>query len=161
MQLNSTATSYDYGYDVWSSNNSTVGVYSSILAAPNTALDCVAYAFAPVEGFSAFGSYTGNGSTDGPFVYTGFKPRFLLVRSTSSPRQWGMFDTERLTFNGPQMPTLYANSSIAETTNAENYGDFLSNGFKARYTNGNWNGNGETYIYAAFAEHPFKTSRAR
>jgi hypothetical protein len=121
----------------------------------------VAYAFAPVAGYSSFGSYTGNGSADGPFVYTGFRPRFLLVRSTSSSRQWGMFDTARFNFNGPNMPTLYANIGDAETTTVENYGDFLSNGFKTRYSNGNWNGSGETYIYAAFAEHPFATARAR
>jgi hypothetical protein len=124
-------------------------------------LTYVVYCFAPVAGYSSFGSYVGNGSSDGPMVWTGFRPRFLLVRSTGSPRQWGMFDTARFNFNGPNMPTLYANGSDAETTNAENYGDFLSNGFKPRYFNGNWNGSGETYIYACFAESPFPYSRAR
>ena len=139
--------------------NSTVFSYAANVNVNNQ--DQVAYCWAAVAGYSAFGNYTGNGSTDGPFVNTGFRPRFLMVRSASSPRRWGMFDTERFTSNGPQMPTIYANVADAETTTAENYGDFLSNGFKVRYTNGNWNGNGESYIYAAFAEHPFKTARAR
>ena len=123
----------------------------------------IALCFSAIDQYSSFGVYSGNGSaTDGPFVYTGFRVRFLMVRSTSSPRRWAMFDTARFPFNGPQMPTLYANFADAETTNAENYGDFLSNGFKPRYNNGNWNASGETYFYLAFSEHPFASNcRAR
>jgi len=123
--------------------------------------DMIAYCFAPVEGYSAMGSYTGNGSADGPFVFLGFRPAFLLVKNTASGLQWPMFDSTRFDYNGPNNPTVYANSSGAETANTDNYGDFLSNGFKPRGTNGNWNASGATYIYYAVAEHPFKTSRAR
>lgn len=125
---------------------------SSDMDVNRTGDDYVAYLFADTPGLIKCGSYTGNGSTDGPFVYTGFKPAFVMVRSTSGPRQWVMLDNARFPENGPNMPTLYANASTAETTNSENYGDFLSNGFKPRATNGNWNGSGEEYIYMAIAE---------
>jgi len=121
----------------------------------------VAYCWTTIAGYSAFGSYTGNGSTDGPFIYTGFRPAFIMIRSTGSPRRWLMFDDSRFPNNGPNMPTLYANLSDAESTNTENYGDFLSNGFKCRAINGNFNGSGETYIYMMFAENPFKYANAR
>ena len=147
LVLNSTAASANFGVDAPTS--------TTFIPSQSANSDYIAYCFAPVEGYSAMGSYTGNGSTDGPFVYTGFKVAFLMVRSTSDSRQWGMFDAERLSVNGPNMPTFYANSSAAESTTSENYGDFLSNGFKIRATNGNWNGNGATYIYLAFAENPF------
>jgi len=122
----------------------------------------VAYCFAPIAGYSAFGSYTGNGSTDGPFVYLGFRPKcFIVKRTDTSGLQWEIFDSARFTINGMDNPTLYPNANTAEASNAENYGDFLSNGFKLRYTNGNFNANGGTYVYAAFAESPFKFANAR
>jgi hypothetical protein len=118
----------------------------------------VAYCFAPVAGYSAFGSYTGNGSTDGPFVYTGFRPRFVLFKSTSGPRNWAILDSSRNTSNVANFD-IYPNLSIAEIT--QSTVDFLSNGFKLRVTDSDFNASGETYIYAAFAENPFKISRAR
>jgi hypothetical protein len=122
----------------------------------------VAYCWTPIAGYSAFGSYTGNGSTDGPFIYTGFRPKFFLLKSSSnSATRWELFDSSRFSYNGMDNPTLYANLSDAETSNSENYGDFLSNGFKLRATNGNFNGSGYTYIYMAFAENPLKFSNAR
>ena len=119
----------------------------------------VTYCFAPVAGYSAFGSFIGNGSSDGPFVYTGFRPRFLLYKCSSVGGDWWNFvDTARATYNvvGPYLES----GTQAESTGSVI--DVLSNGFKLRFGLGNqWNGAGQTYIYAAFAEHPFQTARAR
>jgi len=118
----------------------------------------VAYCFAPIAGFSAFGSYTGNGSTDGPFIYTGFRPRWILQKRTSGVGEWRMWDTSRQTFN------VVGNVFNANTSDAEysgTYIDILSNGFKLRVASVELNGSGDTYIYAAFAENPFKYSLAR
>ena len=120
----------------------------------------VAYCFAPVAGFSAFGSYTGNGSTDGPFVYTGFRPAYILLKnSSSSGYNWDVIDNKRNTYNVVDNH-LFPDTSGAEQTLATNQIDFVSNGFKNR--TGNFlNVNGQTYVYAAFAENPFKYSLAR
>ena len=84
-----------------------------------------------------------------------------MLRSTGSSRRWVMLDTARQTLNGPDNGALYAEGTDAESVNSENNVDFLSNGFKMKCTNGNANGSGETYIFAAFAERPFKYSNAR
>jgi hypothetical protein len=121
--------------------------------------DYIAYCFAPVEGYSAFGSYTGNGSSDGPFIYTGFRPRFILQKRTDTAgSSWQILDTERDPFNLMNSPLL-PESNSAEVT-ADRF-DSLSNGFKIRTSNGGQNASGGSFIYAAFAEHPFKTARAR
>jgi hypothetical protein len=121
----------------------------------------VAYCWAPVEGYSAFGSYTGNGSTDGPFVYTGFRPKFLLVKlSSGSTDNWFIQDTSRSPSN-VSVNTLSPDNTNTESSGTFNSVDILSNGFKLRDSNQNFNGTTYTYVYAAFAEHPFKTSRAR
>ena len=112
----------------------------------------ICYAFAEVPGYSSFGSYTGNGSTDGVFVYTGFTPAFIMYKVTSTTDSWEMYDTKRRTFN-PYGTQLKANLSNAETDDTRI--DILSNGFKARSTNTAVNGSGATYIYMAFAENPF------
>jgi len=119
----------------------------------------VAYCFAPVAGYSAFGSYTGNGSADGPFVYLGFRPRYILVKRTDTVGNWNDFDTSRNTYNGMNNLILL-NSSAAETVGGVVL-DSVSNGFKLRDTSGNWNASGGTYIYACFAENPFKYANAR
>jgi hypothetical protein len=128
---------------------------------PSNSIIC--YAWAPVEGYSAFGSFTGNGDTsgNGPFVYTGFKIRWIMWKSSSnSGEHWHILDTARDPGNLSE-ETLYANLSNAEAT-FDNAGiDILSNGFKVKGDNAGVNGNNYTYIYAAFAEHPFKTARAR
>jgi hypothetical protein len=118
----------------------------------------VAYLFAPVTGYSAFGSYTGNGSTDGPFVYTGFLPRWVMIKRSDSTSAWLIIDTSRQSYN-VQGPYLTANTSDAETTGTTVL-DVLSNGFKSR-SSSTLNANGGTYIYAAFAENPFNIARAR
>jgi len=119
----------------------------------------LAYCFAPVAGFSAFGSYIGNGSTDGPFVYTGFKPRFVMIKdATTASTQWTMLDSARNNYNVVDA-RLIANLSNSE--NAQNFLDFTSNGFKLRDTYSVINQSGATLIYMAFAESPFKYALAR
>jgi hypothetical protein len=119
----------------------------------------VAYCWAEIKGFSKFGSYTGNGSADGPFVYCGFRPRFILYKvAIGGTGEWVMLDSSRNTYN-VEDAYLFANSSGAEATFT--LLDFLSNGFKLRTSNTTSNGSGYTYIFAAFAENPFNISRAR
>ena len=119
----------------------------------------VAYCFAAIPGYSAFGSYTGNGSTDGPFVYCGFRPRYVLLKSsTYATGLWVVLDTSRSTYNAVASE-LYPNLSDAEASVSR--GDILSNGFKLRTTSVSFNANGYTYIYAAFAEAPFANALAR
>lgn len=119
----------------------------------------VAYLFAEVAGFSKFGSYTGNGSTDGPFIFTGFRPAFVMIKSSSSAGgNWLIQNNKTLGYN-PSNSELYANLSNAETTADRT--DLLSNGFKPRINSAENNSSGVTYIYAAFAESPFKYALAR
>ena len=120
----------------------------------------VMYSFAEIEGYSAFGSYTGNGSTDGPFVYTGFRPAFVVIKETTSTGSWVMLDTTRSTYNVINNDSLWANLADAEGGSAS-YFDMLSNGFKIRDTDSDKNSSGQTYIYMAFAENPFKNALAR
>ena len=116
----------------------------------------VAYCFAPKQGYSNFGKYVGNGSTNGTFVYTGFKPAWIMLKRTDGAgNSWDMHDSARDPFN-PSGRTFYANTDGAELTG--NNVDLLSNGFKQRDTSANRNGSGNTYIYMAFAENPFITS---
>ena len=119
----------------------------------------VAYCFAQVAGYSAFGSYTGNGSTDGTFVYTGFRPRFIMYKRTDTTGSWVMIDAARGPYNVIN-PYLLAEGSGAEDS-ANIILDFLSNGFKQRNTFGSSNASGGTYIYMAFAESPFRYANAR
>jgi hypothetical protein len=116
----------------------------------------IAYLFSEKQGFSKFGSYTGNGNADGPFVYTGFRPAYVMMKRTdSSGYHWEIWDNKRDSFNLVDLG-LTANQNVAEFT--ETFGDFVSNGFKIRGTNTNKNGSGGTYIYMAFAEAPFVNS---
>jgi hypothetical protein len=121
----------------------------------------VAYAFAPVVGFSAFGSYVGNGSTDGTFVYLGFRPAYIMIKESSAVNGWIVMDSKRSTYNAA-VTILQPNTFATESTDATNYAvDFLSNGFKIRNSSTYYNESGGTLIYAAFAESPFKYSLAR
>ena len=117
----------------------------------------VAYLWRSVEGYSKFGKYTGNGSADGPFVYTGFKPKFVLRKRTDSAHGWLMFDSARGSYN-LTLGRLDANESLAEVATGNGI-DILANGFKMRSADGD-NTSGGTYIYAAFADMPFKYSAA-
>ena len=145
----------------WGNTNPTstvVTLGNGTMMALNTTM--VMYCFAAVAGYSAFGKYTGNGSTDGPFVFTGFRPRFVLFKRTDVANDWAIIDTARNTFNVATQ-VLFPNSSSAEGTQTTPM-DILSNGFKVRNGADNYiNANGGTYIYMAFAENPFKISLAR
>ena len=126
-----------------------------------TSIRHIAYCFAEVESYSKFGSYTGNGSADGPFVFTGFRPKYVLFKSSSlSGSSWGIKDGARFPVN-VMTGYLFAESSGAEGTATSLDIDFLSNGFKFRGTSSDGNQSGATYIYMAFAENPFKNSLAR
>ena len=115
------------------------------------------YAFAEKQGYSKFGKYVGNGSTNGPFVYTGFKPAFLMMKESSSAGgNWVMFDNKRDPSNVTKT-RLFPNLTNADNTTRK-YVDLLSNGFKLRDTDADHNQSGQTMIYMAFAENPFVTS---
>jgi len=120
----------------------------------------IAYLFAEVEGFSKFGSYTGNGSADGPYIYTGFRPAWVMIKATSGIENWVIYDTARDTYNELDS-VLYSNLSNSEFSGTTVNTDALSNGFKPRDTWTSINGSGTTYIYMAFAEAPFKYANAR
>jgi hypothetical protein len=124
----------------------------------------VAYCFAEVEGFSKFGSYTGNGIADGPFVFLNFRPKFILTKRSDTADDWNIIDTTRSPYNEADA-VLFPNLSNAELDwpagSSDRSRDILSNGFKVRDTNAEVNASGGTYIYMAFAENPFKNSLAR
>jgi len=159
LTLNTTAAQAASGF--WpSSPSSTVvslGTDSSVNSNTRT---YVMYCFAPVAGYSAFGSYTGNGSADGPFIFTNFRPRWLMIKRTDSTSNWWLYDTARGTSN-VVFNWLYADGSGAEDTGGTRSVDILSNGFKLRRTDADYNANGGTFVYACFAENPFKYSLAR
>ena len=116
---------------------------------------CIMYAFAEKQGYSKFGSYTGNGNANGTFVYTGQKSAFIMVKNTTRAASWLMFDNKRLGYNVDNNEVV-ANTSAAEETYDQL--DFLSNGFKMRTNGTSINLNGDTYIYMCFADNPFTTS---
>ena len=122
----------------------------------------VAYCFAPIQGYSKFGSYTGNGNADGTFVYTGFKPAFILAKRTdASGKNWYIADSTRSPSNITKA-FLSPNLNSAEDTSGDAtdaYFDILSNGFKMRQDFSHLNASGSTQIYMAFAEHPFVSSK--
>jgi hypothetical protein len=120
----------------------------------------VAYCFADVEGYSKFGGYTGNGSTNGTFVYTGFRPAYVMVKQTDGVGNWIIWDDARSTYNQMQL-YIVANSGGGELNNVVVSIDSLSNGFKCRTADNDINGSNNKYIYMAFAENPFKNSLAR
>jgi hypothetical protein len=139
---------------------STVFSVGTLGASNANGINLVAYSFAPIAGYSAFGSYTGNSSADGTFVYLGFRPRWVMLKNyTSAGNNWYVWDSARGTYN-PDQAILYPNTAGAEASPADF--DLLSNGFKPRLGGGNgYNDAGVSYIYAAFAESPFKNSLAR
>ncbi len=119
-------------------------------------IDYVAYLWAEKKGYSKFGSYTGNGNADGTFIYTGFKPAWILIKNTNATQSWRLIDNKRFGYNVDNIQ-LYPNLSNAEST-TETVADILSNGFKIRATDIGVNGSGNTLIYMAFSENPFTTS---
>jgi len=121
--------------------------------------DFVQYIWTEIEGFSKFGSYTGNGSTDGPFIYTGFRPAWVLYKRTDAAANWDIYDSTRDTYN-PEDALLRPNLANAEVSASAPI-DFTATGFKIRTTSSDFNTSSGTYIYAAFAENPFKNALAR
>ncbi len=118
----------------------------------------IAYCWTPIAGYSAFGSYTGNGSSDGPFIYTGFRPKFLMYKRTDSTGSWFLVDSSRNPYN---LANLWLQANTADAEQTDTAIDLLSNGYKIRTTGSGTNANGGTYIYATFAENPFKYANAR
>ena len=123
----------------------------------NSGFTYVAYCWAAVPGFSQFGSYTGNGSADGPFSYTGFKPKFLMYKRTDSAGGWFMVDDSRNPYN---LANYWLNAVSNEVEQTDGAIDLLSNGYKIRTTGSGTNANGGSYVYIAFAENPFKYANA-
>jgi hypothetical protein len=161
LRLNTTDAASTF--NLWQNTSPTSSVFS-IATDPTvnySGYTYVAYCFAAVAGYSAFGSFTGNGSADGPFVYTSFRPRFILWKNTSlAGTDWTIVDSSRNTYNVANSG-LQPNGSYAEASNSNYQIDFLSNGFKVRTTNPEANRSGDTIIYACFAESPFKFANAR
>jgi len=163
LVLNTTAASTTSNA-VWNGVAPTSSVFSQGSGGWNNAATAIFYCWSEVEGYSKFGSYTGNGSADGPFIYTGFRPKFFMTKITSAAGyDWIIMDTSRDTYNVSGL-CLEPNLSNAESTNGgafSSQSDILSNGFKIRNSGTGANGNGGTYIYMAFAENPFKYANAR
>ena len=162
LSINNTDATVD-DVNFWNDTAPTSSVFSlgGTDAINKTSNSHVAYCFAEKQGYSKFGSYTGNNNADGPFVYLGFKPAFIMMKSTSTggdnAYSWSMFDNKRSSYN-IERAMLKANLSDAEYTSGSNADvDILSNGFKMRASPNETNG-ANTYIYMAFAENPFVTS---
>ena len=160
----STTTASDTATSVWNdtaptSTVVTIGTADSV----NSGSNHIMYCFHSVDSYSKFGTYTGNDSTDGNFIYLGFRPSFIIIKYTSGTaggtKNWFMFDDARDTFN-PTDDTINANASDGETADSNKDLDFLSNGFKIRNAEGAIN-NAAEYIYMAWASTPFKYSNAR
>jgi len=153
------------GTNYWNSTDPTSSVFTvnTVGQTNGSGQNYIAYCFAPVEGYSKFGTYEGNNSADGPFIALGFRPAMILIKNIDSSAYWAIYDNKRDTFNGATK-VLNPNGSGGGNANdawiSSNPVDFLSNGFKLRATTGEVNGTG-TYIYAAWAESPFKYSNAR
>ena len=146
------AADTDAGY--WSNTAPTTGIFN---LGTNTKGNAnggtyVAYCFADKQGYSKFGSYTGNANADGCFIYTGFKPRFFMLKGTGNVSSWCMYDTVRDPINRASQK-IWANESNAEMSTGAM--DFLSNGIKMRVNDNDFNGSGYEYLYMAFAENPF------
>ena len=156
LRLDSTAT--EASSSVWGSTTPTSSVFTQSIT--STTNPIIAYCFHSVDGYSKFGKYTGNGSSSGPFIFTGFRPSWLMVKRTDSTASWYIYDNKRDDINLAGT-LLQADNDSAEAESTTNAFDFYSNGFKARGTGGTVNGSGGTFIYMAFAEMPFKYANAR
>jgi hypothetical protein len=146
---------------IWNTSTPTSSVFSvgNDTGVSGNGNSLVAYCFAEISGYSKFNSYTGNGASDGPFVYLGFRPRFIMVKRTDTTGDWVIWDSSRNTYNVAGN-VLYPNTSAAEATGAGM--NFMSNGFKFyNDTGASVNASGGSYIYMAFAENPFKNANAR
>jgi len=163
MYLNATSAAGAFGTSGWTPSNTTITLKTNFT---DNNKKYIAYCWAEIEGFSKFGSYVGNGSADGPFVFTNHRPAWVLIKRTDiNGENWLIYDCSRNSVN-PTSSKLVANSSVIEDdatigNNTENTLDLLSNGFKLRTTNTGTNASGGSYIFAAYAESPFKTANAK
>ena len=158
--LNLNNTEVTAAFTDWNNTHPTSTVFTVSSGSPQTTNESgtyyIAYCFTPIKGYSKFGSYEGNGNSDGTFVYTGFKPAWLLIKCADQTHNWILVDNVRDTSNVCDT-ILVANNSNAEFT--ETAFDFTSNGFKLRQSASSYNQSGQTFIYMAFAEHPFVSSK--
>jgi len=161
LQFNSTNAASDNN-TVWNDTAPTSSVFSVGQGSMTSGDDSVAYCFHSVEGFSKFGSYIGDGTSDnGPYIYTGFKPRLVIVKKSSAAgSSWFMWDSLRHPENVIDL-AVWVDATNGDTSHAEYEIDFLSNGFKIRGQNAGSNASGETHIYMAWAESPIKYANAR
>jgi hypothetical protein len=153
MALNQTYAK-EAGYNFSNATAPTSSVFSvgNLTSNNGSGQEYIAYCFADVKGYSKFGGYTGNGNANGTFVYTGFKPAFVIFKNaTDTGYGWYILDNKR-DIDNPAAQYIYVNQNSAEATNT--FYDLLSNGFKVRESGGGSNGSGKTYIYMAFAENP-------
>ena len=157
LQLSEVDKEYNTSAAFFSVDSTTAGIRQSSLASNGD--NCILYSFHSVDGYSKVGSYTGNGDADGVFVYTGFKPAFIIYRETGNDNNWIMLDNKR-DLNNVIDGFLYTNLTVSEATGYTIL-DFCSNGFKHRSTANSGNRSGGSYIYLAFAEQPFKYANAR
>jgi len=158
------------GFDNGTLPSSTVFTVNTLNVANGNNLEYIAYCFADIQGYSKFGSYTGNANSNGPFVYTGFKPAWLMIRNTEDGEGWMLHDSTvddsgtndagnpAGTKGNPRERRYQVNENQAEVGTTTAF-DFLSNGFKLRTDTTSHNGSGHTIIYMAFAEHPFVSSK--
>ena len=146
LKLNTTDTKSD---------SSLTGFTSTTVGVDNDTSQEIIYAFKSIKGFSKFGRFTGTGSSNGPFIYTGFKPAFIITKRTSGATgDWQLYDNKRTPFNVADT-ILFPNGNTADSQASGYSMDILSNGFKIRTDNSNKNNSGSGYIYLAFAEMPF------
>ena len=159
LRLNGTGAKEDFGFYGDTSPTSSVFTVGGVTSNDRLNTDggsYVFYSFAEKQGYSKFGSYVGNGSTNGTFAYTGFKPAWVLVKSVDVAQSWQLSDSARNPSNVVNR-RIAPNDTSAEST-AHSWIDFLSNGFKIRINDAAYNNNGQDYIYIAFAENPFVSS---
>ena len=158
LNLNDNGATAD-DHDRWSDQapSSTVITLGGNDGVSKSSVKYVCYAFTEIQGYSKFGGYKGNGNTDGAFVYTGFKPAWVMIKRTNDTQDWPIFDNKLRPSNNVDNYFLYANLSNSQDTSDQF--DIVSNGFKLRMTSNLANGSGDDYVYMAFAEHPFVSSK--
>ena len=156
LSLDTTAAS-DTGH--WDSTSPTSSVFSvsGDQRVNNDGASYIAYCFAEKQGYSKFASYVGNNNVNGTFVFTGFKPAFVMAKNIGATEGWSLFDNKRST-SGANIIDDFLVPNTTEAEISQNVCDFVSNGFKFRHVDGKYHNNGGTYIYMAFAENPFVTS---
>ena len=147
----------DQGSSVFNGQSATTFTVGTDPSVNGNGNSIIAYCFNDVQGYSKFGSYTGNGNANGTFVYTGFKPAFIMIKETTNSGNWTLYDNKRAGFNS-KSTFLYANTNAAEDTSNTIWLDMLSNGFKILESNNLVNRSGGNYIYMTFAENPFTSS---